>query len=745
MSTRKTFYQDTWENHPDLKDWIRPVPGDPKLAYCSYCSVKIFLSNMGRQALFSHMNGKKHTERLKRSSSQLEVFFQPKKSSIMSPSLSEPHASVSSSSESASVPVVLSTNRPRGLEEFVLKDDVTTAEILWCVETVMTHKSLREAEKDVAVISRMFKDSAVAKKMQLKRDKIGYVLLFGIAPYFYQQLLGLLMKATYIVLGFDESLNKVVGRTQMDVNVRFWDEEKEEVITRYLTSSFLGRSRATDLLSSFIEVTKGIPKSKILQISMDGPNVNWLFLKEYKAHSAELKLLELGSCGLHCMHNAFKDAIKATHWDISLFLRALYNLFKNVPARRALYTQYSGSTMFPKKFCCIRWLENSAVAQRAIDIAPNIQKFIDGVKKDKIEPKCESFMLVCKFMKDPLLCPKLAFFKSLACDVEAFQTEFQADAPLTPFLHTALVSTIKTVLEHFVKPEILEKTTSIKLADIKEEKNLLPAKNIILGFDTRKELRKISSDIKTADILKFRQDCKKSLQTFVMKLNNRSPLNYPLTQAITCLDPGLVVSNISLTKSRLDKLLCILTESGHVSGSAADNAMRDFKEVTSLPHVINSFKDYNRSVKRIDHFWRDILGDKYQNLMAIVKLVCCLSHGNANIERGFSVNGECLFENMAEKSVVARRQIYDAVSHIGGIDSLEISKSLIHSARNAHSRFIDYRNQLKEQNRAEEQSLLEKRKRDMELKVLEAKRLKILETATKEALALEEQMKALKH
>lgn len=54
----------------------------------------------------------------------------------------------------------------------------------------MTHKSLREAEKDVAVMSRMFKDSAVAKKMQLKQDKIGYVVLFGIAPHFHQQLLG---------------------------------------------------------------------------------------------------------------------------------------------------------------------------------------------------------------------------------------------------------------------------------------------------------------------------------------------------------------------------------------------------------------------------------------------------------------------------------------------------------------------------------------------------------------------------
>lgn len=211
---------------------------------------------------------------------------------------------------------------------------------------------------------------------------------------------------------------------------------------------------------------------------MDGPNVNWLFLKEYKAHSEELKLLEIRSCGLHCMHNAFKGAIEATHWDIALFLRALYNLFKNVPARGALYTQYSGSTMTPKNFGCIRWLENSAVAQRAIDVTPNVQKFVDGVKKYEIEPKSESFRLVSKFINDPLLCPKLAFFKSLACDVEPFQT----DAPLTSFLHTALVSAIKTVLEHFTKPQILDKRTSIELADVKEVKKSAACKKHIFEF-----------------------------------------------------------------------------------------------------------------------------------------------------------------------------------------------------------------------------------------------------------------------
>ena len=94
-------------------------------------------------------------------------------------------------------------------------------------------------------------------------------------------------------------------------------------------------------------------------------------------------MLELGSCGLHNVHGGFKDAIKETEWQLVIYLRSLYNLFKDVLARRAKYTQYTESDVFPSKFCAIRWLENSDVAQRVIDIHENVKKFTEGVKIDQ--------------------------------------------------------------------------------------------------------------------------------------------------------------------------------------------------------------------------------------------------------------------------------------------------------------------------------------------------------------------------
>lgn len=129
----------------------------------------------------------------------------------------------------------------------------------------------------------------------------------------------------------------------------------------------------------------------MLQLSMDGPNVNFKtlrLLKEEKEHDVDSpQLLDLGSCGLHTVHCAFKAGVNATPWAIIEFLRALYNLFKDVPARRGDYAAITKSEMFPIKFCSIRWLENIAVANRALIMLPNLKKYVEAiVKESKKEP-----------------------------------------------------------------------------------------------------------------------------------------------------------------------------------------------------------------------------------------------------------------------------------------------------------------------------------------------------------------------
>ena len=94
---------------------------------------------------------------------------------------------------------------------------------------------------------------------------------------------------------------------------------------------------------------------------MDGPNVNWKFFTDMKkklSDDFDTILINIGSCGLHIVHNSFKTGATATEWKVEALLSSLYYLFKDSPARREDFSKVSGSTRLPLKFVNHRWLEN---------------------------------------------------------------------------------------------------------------------------------------------------------------------------------------------------------------------------------------------------------------------------------------------------------------------------------------------------------------------------------------------------
>lgn len=72
---------------------------------------------------------------------------------------------------------------------------------------------------------------------------------------------------------FDESLNHYLQAKQLDMHVRLWDGS--EVKTKYIGSEFLGHSSAQDIVEKINNLLSEIRIKNLVQISMDGPNVNW--------------------------------------------------------------------------------------------------------------------------------------------------------------------------------------------------------------------------------------------------------------------------------------------------------------------------------------------------------------------------------------------------------------------------------------------------------------------------------------
>jgi hypothetical protein len=249
------------------------------------------------------------------------------------------------------------------VHSYLIKDEVMKCEILWIICKIMYHISNRTAGSMTDMFKVMFSDSLIAQKLHLHKDKVGYMFTFGIGPYFQTELSKYLQTLDFYTLSFDESLNKVTQKSQMDFIVRYWDNALNIVQCRYLTSMFLEGMTASHLLDAYTVTLSdlGLSMHHVIQIATDGPNVNLKFhnnLHELCEKSADPEKpipLNTGTCLLHVVHNAYKNSIKECKWDdVIVFLKLSYYLFKDFPSRRASFVKETKSPVFPLKFCSVR-------------------------------------------------------------------------------------------------------------------------------------------------------------------------------------------------------------------------------------------------------------------------------------------------------------------------------------------------------------------------------------------------------
>ena len=118
-------------------------------------------------------------------------------------------------------------------------------------------------------------------------------------------------------------------KRQMNLQVHFYHKEKCCVVTRNYNSEFLGKTSVRDLYERFVLCLSEIEPNKLLQVSSDGPNVNLAFLNilnRFRQDKEQPHLVNIGTCGLHTFHNAFKNGEKASDWN-TIKLSFVYKIF----------------------------------------------------------------------------------------------------------------------------------------------------------------------------------------------------------------------------------------------------------------------------------------------------------------------------------------------------------------------------------------------------------------------------------
>ncbi|KAE8742180.1 hypothetical protein FOCC_FOCC012266 [Frankliniella occidentalis] len=295
----------------------------------------------------------------------------------------------------------------------------------------------------------------------------------------------------------------------------------------------------------------------------------------------------------------------------------------------------------------------------------------------------------------------------------------------------------------FIKEDVLKQFNSVCDIELKSE-NYLPSSKVVVGHAVRAELKKAS--VSSEALKGFRDDCLTFLSSMCKLLLKKSPLSYSICKSITFCDPSFIYSHASLWNSRLTSALNTFADRNRISSKDCDKVSKEFRILTNDKNVISLCKEYDRKHQRVDHFWRDLLKDKEEckTLYKFLREVLILSHGQAFVERGFSINKEIIVENQLDESLVAQRLVYDGVVSAGGVSSITVDKSMILSFRNARDRYGTALEKRREGEREEVERLKSKRVTADRLSELKAKKAKLMTQNAAEMSAIDDEMNALR-
>ena len=199
---------------------------------------------------------------------------------------------------------------------------------------------------------------------------------------------------------FDETTTSQVQK-QMDITLRYWSQKHEEVWSLFYTSLFFGHADGETVAKAMYSkmVEDGLPVDQMATLVRDGPNVNKTIFRNMNKliqedHPQFTGLVDLGSCTIHTVHNAFNKGMEQHGREIDQLCVDLFSLLKYSAARRedfkAKQIEMDLEVVNFIQHTEVRWLSIGPAVQRVLEQWDAICAFVSDLAKDpKKVPKSQ--------------------------------------------------------------------------------------------------------------------------------------------------------------------------------------------------------------------------------------------------------------------------------------------------------------------------------------------------------------------
>lgn len=296
-STRQTKYNRDWENNKETQGWLTADSASIFSAFCKYCGKSFKISGSGICQIRSHAKSTTHVRNanLRLNLGNQRPFQRDAAGNLM----------------------LQGGNFILTKEETIMK-----AKILWALNCCYSDFSVQSNNNNNQLFPAMFSDSEISVNFKMSETKIKYLIQFGIAPYLRDCLIENCSKVPFVFF-FDETTTSQVKK-QFDAYIQYFSKKEEAIVNGYTHSLYLGHCTSEDLRTHLFEIfnTLKMDVAYLLQISMDGPNVNLSFHKKFEKDLLDnhnKKIINTGTCSFHKMHTAYVKGLEKVDFNYDEF------------------------------------------------------------------------------------------------------------------------------------------------------------------------------------------------------------------------------------------------------------------------------------------------------------------------------------------------------------------------------------------------------------------------------------------
>jgi len=199
-------------------------------------------------------------------------------------------------------------------------------------------------------------------------------------------------------------------------------------------------------------------------------------------------------------------------------------------------------------------------------------------------------------------------------------------------------------------------------------------------FRLGEEARRLLVDVSASDRAAFFNDVKMIYHAIADNLKKHLPLKSKFLKDLHVLDPALRTEPDSVDQMiRIGRTMPKLLTDAEIDRIRNEYMMYAAETVDESWYIKSKYQDSDGNTQieyhRVDHYWNKVLSlttnvglPKYPTLAKITKNVLIISHGNSDVERGFSINENILTENrtlLSLSSINGLRSTWDAIKFLG--------------------------------------------------------------------------------